>query len=67
MKSLEWPKLSSHYKSMRIVPDAQGHLTPQSVVGAGRILKSSKILWLFLLPVRMKKILSKMKAQEWPQ
>ena len=46
----------SHYKSMGIFPDAQGQLTPQSEVQPGRNLNSYEMLWLSLLPVRMKKI-----------
>ena len=38
--------------------DAQGQLTPQSVVESGQNSNSSKLLWLFLLPARMKKIQS---------
>ena len=49
---------------MGIFPDAQGQLTPQSSVLYGRISNSSEILWLSLLPARMKKIRSKMKALE---
>ena len=44
--------------------DAQGQLTPQSVVESDRNSNSSKLLWLLLLPARMKKIQSKMKALE---
>ena len=44
--------------------DAQGQLTPQSVVGFGRISNSSILLWLSLLPARMKKIKLKLKALE---
>ena len=44
--------------------DAQGQLPRQSVVKSRGKSKSSKLLWLFLLPTRMKKILSKMKALE---
>ena len=57
----------SHYKSMGIFPDAQGQLTPQSLVLSGRISNSSEILWMSLLPASMKKIRSKMKALEWTQ
>ena len=57
----------SHYKSMGIFPDAQKQLTPQSEVEPGRNSNSSEILWLSLLPARMKKIQSKMKLLEWPQ
>ena len=57
----------SHYKSMGIFPDAQGQLNPQSEVEPGRNSISSEMLWLSLLPARMKKIQSKMKLLEWPQ
>ena len=46
----------SHYKSMGIFPDAQGQLTPQSEIKPGRNSNSSEMLWLSLLPARMKKI-----------
>ena len=48
-------------------PDAQVQLTPQSLVRSGRILNSSEMIWMFLLPASMKKIRSKMKALEWSQ
>ena len=67
MKELDCSRDFSHYKSMGIFPDAQGQLTPQSLVRSGRILNSSEILWMFLLPASMKKIRSKMKALEWSQ
>ena len=45
--------------------DTQGQQTPQSVVESSLNSNSSKLLsWLFLLPARMKKIQSKMKALE---
>ena len=53
-----------HYKSMEIFSDAQGQLTPQSLVQSGRNSNSSGILWLFLLLASMKKIRSKMKTLE---
>ena len=56
-----------HYKSMGIFPDAQGQLTPQSLVRSGLISNSSEILWMSSLPASMKKIRSKMKALEWTQ
>ena len=62
MKELEWSQDFSHYKSMRIFQDAQGQLTPQSLVESGPNLNSSEILWLSSLPASMKKIRSKMKA-----
>ena len=45
----------------------QGHLTPHSMVGSGRISNVSETLWLSLLPARMKKFQSKMKGLEWSQ
>ena len=57
----------AHYKSMGIFPDAQGQLTPQSEVEPGLNSNSCEMLWLSLLPARMKKIQSKMKLLEWPQ
>ena len=67
MKELECSQYFSHYKSMGIFPDAQGQLTPQSLVRSGRISNSSEMLWMFELPASMKKIGSKMKALEWTQ
>ena len=40
MKELECSQDFSHYKSMGIFPDAQGQLTPQSMVGSGQISNS---------------------------
>ena len=60
LKALEWSQLISHYKYMGIFPDAQGQVTPQFKVWSGRISNPSEILWLSLLPARMKKIESKM-------
>ena len=57
----------SHYKYMGIFPDAKGQLNLQSMVGSGQISNSSKTLLLFLLPAKMKKIQSKMKALECSQ
>ena len=67
MKELDCSQDFSHYKSMGIFPDAQGHLTPQSLVRSGRISNSFEILWISSLPASMKKIRSKMKALEWTQ
>ena len=44
MKELECSQFYSHYKSMGIFPDAQGQLTPQSLVRSGRISNSSEML-----------------------
>ena len=67
MKELECSQDFSHYKSMGIFSDAQGQLTPQSLVQSRRISNSSEMLWMFSLPASMKKIRSKMKALEWSQ
>ena len=47
--------------------DAQGQITPQSLVRSGRISKSSEMLWMSPLPASMKKIRSKMKELECSQ
>ena len=39
MKELECSQDFSHYKYMGIFPDAQGQLTPQSLVRSGRIIE----------------------------
>ena len=52
---------------MGIFTDAQGQLTPQSLVRSGRISNSSEMLWMSLLPASMKKYRSKMKALERTQ
>ena len=67
MKELECSQYFSHYKSMGIFPDAQGQLTPHSLVRSGRISNSSEMLLMFSLPASMKKILSKLKALECSQ
>ena len=59
MKELEWSQDFSHYKSMGIFQDAQGQLTPQSLVESGPNSNLSEILWLSSLPASMKKIRSK--------
>ena len=47
--------------------DAQGQLTPKSVMESCRNSNPSKLLWLVLLSARMKKIHRKMKILEWSQ
>ena len=47
--------------------DAQGQLTPKSVMESCQNSNSYKLLWLLLLSARMKKIHSKMTALEWSQ
>ena len=56
MKELECSQDYSHFKSMGIFPDAQGQLTPQSLVRSGRISNSFEMLWMFSLPASMMKI-----------
>ena len=56
MKVLEWSQHISHYKSKGIFLDAKEQVTHKSLVGPCRISKSSEILWVSLLPARMKKI-----------
>ena len=67
MKVLEWSQYFSHYKSMKIFPDAQGQLTHKSLVGSVQISNPFEILWLSLLPARIKKNKSKLKELEWSQ
>ena len=67
MKELECSQDFSHYKSMGIIPDAQGQLTPQTIVRSSRISNLSEMLLMFSLPASMKKIRSKMKALECSQ
>ena len=47
--------------------DAQGQLTPKSVMESCLNSFSSELLWLVLLSARMKKIHPKMKVIEWSQ
>ena len=63
MKALEWSQHFSHCKSMGILSDAQGQLTPQSMAGSGRISNSSETAWLSSLPAKMKKIRLKQGAR----
>ena len=64
MKDLGCSQDFSHYKSLGIFPDAQGQLTPQSLVRSGRNLNSSKLSCMPSLPARMRMIDSKMKELE---
>ena len=52
---------------MGIFPDAQGQLTHKSLVESCRISNPFEMLWLSLLPARIKKNESKMKKLEWSQ
>ena len=47
--------------------DAQGQLTPKSVMESCRKSNSSQLLWLVLLSARMKKIHPKLNVLEWSQ
>ena len=67
MKVLEWSQHFSQYKTMGIFPDTQGQLTRKSLVQPCRISNPFEILWLYLLPARIKKNQSKMKELEWSQ
>ena len=67
IKVLEWSQYFSHYKSMEIFPDAQGQLTHKSLVGSCRISNPFVILWLYLLPARIKKNKTNIKELEWSQ
>ena len=67
IKALDCSQDFSHYKSMGFFPDAQGQLTPQSLIRSGPISNLSEILWMSLLPASMLKIRTKMKALEWTQ
>ena len=52
---------------MGIFPDVQGQRTHKSLVRSCRISNPFEILWLSLLPARIKKNKSKMKELEWSQ
>ena len=58
MKVLEWSQQFSYYKPMGIFPNAQGQLTHKFFVEYCPISNPSEILWVSLLPARMKKIQS---------
>ena len=67
MKELECSQDFFHYKSMGIFQNAQGQLTPQSLVRSTQISNSIETLWLSSLPAKMKKIRSKIEALECSQ
>ena len=67
LKALERSQHFSHYKSMGIFSDAQGQVTHKSLIRPCQILNPSEILWVSLLPARMKKIQLKMKGLERSQ
>ena len=55
------------FKSMGIFPDTQWQLTHKSLVGSCGISNPFEILWLSLLPARIKNNKSKMKELELSQ
>ena len=67
MNELECSQDFSHYKSKGIFPDAQGQLTPQSLVQSDQISNSSEMLWMSSLPASIKNIRSKIEALECSQ
>ena len=67
MKELECSQDFSHYKSMGIFPNAQGQLTPQSLVRFGQISYSFEMLWRSSLSASMKMIRSKIAVLECSQ
>ena len=77
MKVLEWSKIESTREVTTFLPlygdvygdfsDAQGQVTNKSMIESCPISNPSEILWVSLLPARIKKIQSKMKALECSQ
>ena len=64
----EWASMETpffHYKSMGNFLDAQGQLTPKSVVWSGRNSNSSVIFRISLLPASLKRIGSKATEKRW--
>ena len=61
--SMETPL--SYYKSMGNFLDAQGQLTPQSVVRSGQNSNSFEILCMSSLPASIKRIGSKATKKRW--
>ena len=49
------------------ISDAQGQITPESMVVSGRNLNAAKVLSMCLSPARMKMIQLKMEGLEWSQ
>ena len=66
MKVLEWPQHFLHFNSLKAFPDAQGHLTPKSMVGSGQILlmRGFRVV---LATCKNEEDPIKLKALEWPQ
>ena len=55
MKEIECYQHFSHYKSIGIFSDAQGQLTPKSLVESGHNSNSSEILWLSSITYKYKR------------
>ena len=62
LKAVEWSQHFSHYQSMENSQALNGRERQ-----SGQISNQSENLWVFMLPARMKKIQSKVKAMEWSQ
>ena len=67
LKASERSQHFSHCRPVGIFSVAQGQETHKCLIRSCPISNTSKILWLTLLPARMKKIQSKMKGLEWSQ
>ena len=67
MKELECSQDFSHYKSMGIFPDAQGQLTPQSLVRSGKNFELVQDVMDVLVTCKYEEDPIKMKALEWSQ
>ena len=67
MKALEWSQHLSHNKSMGIFKTFKGSYLYSPRSDLPYFQTPFLILWLSLLPAKMKKIQSKMKALKWSQ
>ena len=65
MNELAMATAFSHYKSTGKFLDAQGQLTPSSVVRSGQNSNSSEILCMSSLPASIKRIGSKATEKKW--
>ena len=64
IKSLEKPQHFFRNKSMGIFSDAQGQVTPQTVIRSGR---TPHDLMVFLVSCKNEEDPTKVKALEWPE
>ena len=67
LKAQEWSQYFSHYKSMGIFLNAQEQVTHKPWLDHAEFQTPADILWISLLPARIKKIYPKMKVLEWSQ